>query len=114
MIRHVCFVISLFVLSACSAQREPGPAERIGRSIDEIRRSIEELAPEETPEQRRVREDREWKRRQDDYYRRNPSKSRYPYESEREEDERARRDREYWENPIGDSGRSGTADDDRY
>lgn len=114
MLRGVCFAALLAVLSGCSAQREPGPAERIGRAIDEIRTSIEELAPEESPEQRRAREDREWKRRQDDYYRRNPSKSRYTYESDRDEEERARRDREYWENPIGDSNRTGSADDDRY
>lgn len=99
----------LILLSGCSFEREPGPGERIGRALDEMRKGFDELAPDETAEQRREREDREWRRRQDEYYRSHPADSRLndssrstvdlygdrkPTDAEQEE-----RDREFWSRP---------------
>jgi hypothetical protein len=109
-------LISVALLSSCSFQREPGPAERIGRALDEMRKGIGELAPDESPEERRAREDREWRKRQDDYYRRNsrvePS-SEFDANDTRDsygETEQQRRDREFWETPPVEDSR----ERDRY
>ncbi len=114
-------LLTTLAITGCSLfQREPGPAERIGRAIDDIRKGVDELAPDETPEERRAREDREWRQRQDDYYRRQrshtsrgsqrDSESDYDIYRDSEERERAERDREFWENPPKESER----DNDRY
>lgn len=89
-------------------QREPGPGERIGRAIDDIRQSVSELAPTETADERRAREDREWRRRQDEYYQKNRTRDANLYGETTSE--REARDREYWENPIADDSR----EKDRY
>lgn len=120
--KKICiFLVSIVSLSGCSAFRpEPGPAERIGRAIDQIRQGVSEMAPEETPDERREREDREWRRRQDDYYRRNQSNKLRGSQRNSEDDfdlyrdveerERAERDREFWENPPKDDNQKS----DRY
>jgi hypothetical protein len=112
--------LSLLISGCSTFEREPGPAERIGRALDEMRKGIDELAPEETPEERRAREDREWQRRQDDYYRRQRSNTVHGSQRDSEEDfdlyrdsderERAERDREFWENDPKEKSR----DSDRY
>lgn len=103
------------IICSCSAQREPGPGERIGKALDEMRRGIAELAPDETAAERRAREDREWRRRQDEYY-----KSSRVYENRNKQDDRAsdiysdktqaERDKEFWDRPPEEETREG----DRY
>jgi hypothetical protein len=93
---YLFFFIAPMFFSGCIIQREPGPAERIGRSIDEIRKGIAELAPDETPEERRIREDREWRKRQDEYYQRNPKRDEFDSSNDYQR-------REPVENPYRDS-----------
>lgn len=105
-------------ISGCSIQREPGPAERIGRALDEMRKGVAELAPDETPEERRAREDREWQRRQDEYYRRRMGDQRrqdYGRPLDKTADiyrdsEQERRDQEFWDTPPAEDSR----EQDRY
>jgi hypothetical protein len=109
---------SLLFSFGCSVQREPGPAERIGRAIDDIHQSVSELAPQETADERRAREDREWHRRQDEYYQKNRTRDVNLYGDSKADSEifdpkkrdQEARDREYWENPIADD----TRENDRY
>jgi hypothetical protein len=105
---RLLLAFSLSCTFGCSVQREPGPAERIGKAIDDIHQSVSELAPKETADERRAREDREWRRRQDEYYQKNRTRDANLYGET--DAEREARDREYWENPTSDNSR----EDDRY
>ena len=103
-------------LSGCSFQREPGPGERIGRALDDMRKGFDELAPAETADARRAREDKEWRRRQDEYYRSHPTSTGHNSGNPKDTDtsrtvdlyrdntpaeaEQAERDREFWNRPA--------------
>lgn len=114
MYRRLIATSLVLLFSGCSVfEREPGPAERIGRALDEMRKGFDELAPDETPEQRRIREDREWRRRQDEYYRSHPDARRNSYDSEYDRNSRdsvdlygdrakskEEQDREFWSRPA--------------
>lgn len=118
-------VAALSLLSACSTH-EPGPAERIGKSLDEMTDAIGDMTtPSEEDRERakrRAEDDEYWRQRDEEEYRRKNEGFNRPYSEPQRYDPDYRRDSGYPDNssrPGSDSRnspeqRNQGSDSDRY